>query len=465
MANELSTDQDCAISINPTTGAEIGRYPCHGPAEQERILAAAWSGFQAWRTWDISARATVLARMGQVLREQIAPLAQLITSEMGKPILPATAEIEKCAALCDWYSANLGSLLADEFPDVSGDGQAIVSYLPIGPVLGVMPWNFPLWQVLRAAVPIIVAGNAFLLKHADNVQGCAFALARAFSAAGLPDGVFGTLNVNHRELPALIADRRVAAVTVTAGVTAGAAVAAEAGRNLKKSVLELGGTDPFIVLADADLNRAVAAAIEGRFQNSGQVCIAAKRLIIEKPVVDEFTRRFVEAAAKLRMGDPMDPATQLGPLARHRVRDEVHGQVQRSLYLNAKLLLGGKIPDGPGAFYPATVLADVSPGMPVFREETFGPVAAIVTALDAQHAVTLANDSEYGLSGAIWSADTQRASELARGIESGGIFINGIAASDPRVPIGGVKNSGHGRELSHFGIREFCNAQLRWIRI
>lgn len=464
MAQAILADRDCAVSINPATGAEIGRYPHHSPAEQDWVLAAAWCGYQAWRRKDMSARAGTLAQMGAVLRERTEALAQLITSEMGKPISSARAEVAKCAALCDWYSENIGVLLTDEFPDVSGDGSAIVSYLPLGPVLAVMPWNFPLWQVLRAAVPIIGAGNAFLLKHADNVQGCAFALARAFSAAGLPDGVFGVLNVHHRVLPKLIADARIAAVTVTAGVAAGASVAAEAGRNLKKSVLELGGTDPFIVLADADLDRAVEAAIEGRFQNAGQVCIAAKRLIIEKPIVAEFTERFVAAAATLRMGDPMDPLTQLGPLARHRLRDEIHDQVQRSLKLNARLLLGGNIPDGPGAFYPATVLVNVSPEMPVFREETFGPVAAIVTANDAEHAVALANNSEYGLSGSLWSADTQRAAALARQIESGGIFINAIAASDPRVPIGGIKNSGYGRELSHFGAREFCNAQLRWVR-
>lgn len=463
-AGHATAMKPSSISINPATGEEIARYPHHDAAEQERIVAAAWAGFAIWRSTDVSIRASTLARLGDILRERSDELANLITAEMGKPVVGARGEVVKCANLCDWYAANAVDLLKDERPDVAGDGTAVISYLPLGPVLAVMPWNFPLWQVLRAAIPIIVAGNAFVLKHADNVQGCAFALADAFAAAGLPDGVFGVLNIDREALPDLIADRRIAAVTVTAGVAAGSAIAAEAGRNLKKSVLELGGSDPFIILADADLDRAVAAAVEARFQNSGQVCIAAKRLIVERSIAEEFTDRFVKAVRALRHGDPRDPDTKLGPLARHRQRAELHQQVTHSLELGAKLLLGGSVPDGSGAYYPATVLSHVTPDMPVFREETFGPVAALIIADDANHAVRLANDSEYGLSGALWSADENRAAELALQIETGAIFVNGIAASDPRVPIGGIKHSGYGRELSYFGVREFCNVQLRWIR-
>jgi succinate-semialdehyde dehydrogenase len=458
------TNHSFAVSIDPATEKELARYPHHDEAEQEGIVEAAWRGYQRWRKETVDTRAEMLARMGDVLRERLEALARGISQEMGKPITAARAEVLKCAGLCDWYADHSAQLLAEELADVGDDGEARIAHLPLGTVLGIMPWNFPLWQVLRAAVPILAAGNAFLLKHADNVQGSAFALADAFAAAGLPDGLFGVLNVTRATLPSLIADRRIAAVTVTAGVEAGAAVAAEAGRHLKKVVLELGGSDPFIILADADLDRAVPAAIEARFQNTGQVCIAAKRLIVEGSIADEFKRRFVAAAATLRQGDPLNDATRLGPMARPRLRAELHAQVEGSIAKGATLLLGGVIHEGPGAFYPATVLADVTRDMPVFYEETFGPVAAIVVAYDADDAIRIANDSDYGLSGAIWGADTTRASRLAREVETGGMFVNGVSTSDPRVPIGGIKRSGYGRELSYFGIREFCNAQLVWVR-
>lgn len=451
-------------SINPATDEEIARYPLHDKDAQEDILIAAYQGQRRWAAIPVEARAKIIAAAADQLRAAEDQLAELITLEMGKPITAARAEVGKCAALCDWYGNNAAALLAEETADVAGDGEARIAFLPLGTILAVMPWNFPLWQALRAAIPILAAGNAFLLKHADNVQGCAFALADVLAKAGLPDGVFAVLNVDRDALPALIADRRITAVTVTAGVAAGAAIAAEAGRNLKKSVLELGGSDPFIVLADADLDRAVPAAIEARFQNCGQVCIAAKRIIVERTIADTFLQRFVAAARDLTPSDPRDPQTRLGPMARHRLRSELQTQVDESVELGAKVLLGGKPIAGPGAYYPATVLIDVTPDMPVFAQETFGPVAAIIVADDPEDAVRIANDSNFGLSGALWSGDPKKAASLARQIETGGIFINGIAASDPRVPIGGIKHSGYGRELSHFGIREFCNAQLVWQR-
>jgi succinate-semialdehyde dehydrogenase len=451
-----------AYSINPATGQEIAQYPWHTDLDIEARLAAATSAYTIWRETPIAQRAAVLVQLGAILRRDSVALAECITAEMGKPSARARGEVLKCAALCEWYAANAERLLAEELVDLGGDGDARVRYEPIGLVLGVMPWNFPLWQVLRAAVPVLVAGNGFLLKHADNVQGSALALEAAIAQTDAPKGLFANLNLDRSQLPELIRDPRIVGVSVTAGVAAGSAIAAEAGRNLKKSVLELGGSDPFIVLADADLDLAVPAAIEARFQNSGQVCIAGKRIILEAPIAREFTARFLDAASRLRVGDPLDPEVDLGPLARVRQRDELTAQVQRSVALGAKLLLGGSTPAGPGAFYPPTVLGNVTSDMPVFTEETFGPVAALVIAADAHDAIRLANTSNFGLSGSLWTRDTARAQTLAERIETGGLFINKVAVSDPRVPIGGIKQSGYGRELSHFGIREFTNAKLIW---
>ncbi|WP_423140853.1 NAD-dependent succinate-semialdehyde dehydrogenase [Parablastomonas sp. CN1-191] len=453
-----------AISINPATGEEIACHPVlDGPAI-ERTVAAASAAFAGWRTTSVEVRADAFRRLADVLALRREALARLITLEMGKPIRAAGAEVDKCARLARWYADNLADLLADETPDVDGDGKAVVSYLPLGVVLAVMPWNFPLWQVLRAAVPIVCAGNGFLLKHADNVQGSAWALAECFEAADFPPGLFGVVHADRALIAGLLADPRIVGVTVTAGVTAGASLAGEAGRHVKKSLLELGGSDPFIVLADADLDRAVAAAVEARFQNCGQVCIAAKRIIVAAPIMDAFVARFVEAARAIRRGDPLDPATVMGPMARVRARAELDDQVRRSVAMGARVLLGGEIPDGPGTYYPPTVLVGVTTDMPVCAEETFGPVAAIMSAAGAEDAVRIANDSVFGLSAALWTADVEAAARLAPRIEAGAVFVNGMSASDPRVPIGGVKQSGYGRELSHFGLREFCNAQLRWVR-
>lgn len=453
-----------AMSTNPANGQAIGQYPFADCAHIDRLLSNMNDAFAAWREHSVENRSTVLRAMARVLRDRTERLAGLITSEMGKPVTAARAEVEKCAALCDWYAANASGLLANEAVDVGDDGRVEIRYRPLGVVLAVMPWNFPFWQAMRAAVPVIVGGNGFLLKHADNVQGAALALVDAWRDAGLPADIFANLNVHHRELPRLIADDRIAAVTVTAGVAAGSAIAAEAGRNLKKVVLELGGSDAFIVLKDVDLSAVVEKALVARFQNSGQVCIAAKRFIVEEPRYDAFASALAQGASNLRVGEPRLPETQMGPLARMRLRDELHAQVEASIAMGARLLTGGVIPAGPGAYYPPTVLADVSPEMPVACEETFGPVAAIIRARDADHAITLANASPFGLSGSIWGNDKAVLEELASRFDTGGVFVNGVPASDPRVPIGGVRHSGFGRELSHFGIREFCNAQLVWSR-
>jgi succinate-semialdehyde dehydrogenase len=450
-----------AITQNPHTGEIIARHAFDTPAQLEESLASNVAAFRQWRERPLSERAALLVRLAGVLRERSEPLARQITLEMGKPILQARAEVEKCAALCLWYAEHGPALLAPE-PTQVPDGKAVIAYRPLGPVLAVMPWNFPLWQVLRGAVPILLAGNSYLLKHAPNVMGCAYLLRDALRAAGAPQGLFEVINVTPEGVSLAIADERVAAVAVTGSVRAGSAIAAQAGAALKKCVLELGGSDPFIVLADADLDQAVKAATVGRFQNSGQVCVAAKRMIVEAPVLEAFTQRFVAAVQALKVGDPLQEDHYVGPMARFDLRDELEGQVQRSLEEGARLLLGGRPLPGVGNYYAPTVLADVQPHMTAFRQELFGPVATITVARDPEQALELANDSEFGLSSTLWSADVDLARRMAARLDTGGVFINGYCASDPRVAIGGVKKSGFGRELSHFGLREFCNAQTVW---
>jgi len=452
-----------ALSLNPATDEELARYPLMSPTELDAALGLSAVGQASWAALSLTQRTDALHHLGQVLSEQRERLARLITLEMGKPITAALAEVDKCAVLCAWYADHSAALLADEQPDV-GDERAVIRYQPLGTVLAVMPWNFPLWQVLRAAVPIMASGNGFVLKHAENVQGSAHALADCFAKAGFPHGAFVVVNAPREAISNLLADKRIAALTVTAGTGAGSALAAEAGRNLKKSLLELGGSDPFIVLADADLEAAVAAAITARFQNCGQVCIAAKRIIVERSIADDFITRFVAAARQIKVGDPLDPETQMGPMSRQRLRAEVHGQVEDALKMGARLVLGGEIPEGAGAFYPPTVLVDVPHDAPLVRQEVFGPVAPVVVAEDADEAIRIANDSDFGLSAALWSRDLAKAEALAPRIQTGAVFINGMSVSDPRVPIGGIKQSGYGRELSHFGLKEFTNAQLVWVK-
>lgn len=450
-----------AQSINPANGETLAAYPWATAAEVEQAIARADRGFRQWRNESVTHRAQKLHDLATALRARAEEMAQMMSREMGKPILQARAEVSKSAGLCDWYAEHGPAMLAAEPTQVENQ-KAAIEYRPLGPVLAVMPWNFPLWQVLRGAVPILLAGNSYLLKHAPNVLGSATLIGEMFADAGFAPGVFGWVNATNDGVSQAINDRRIAAITVTGSVRAGAAIGAQAAAALKKCVLELGGSDPFIVLNDADLDLAVKAAVAGRYQNTGQVCAAAKRFIVEEGIAEQFTERFVAAAAALKMGAPDNEENYLGPMARFDLRDELHQQVQATLNEGATLLLGGEKVAGAGNYYPATVLGNVTPEMTAFRQELFGPVAAITVAKDAEHALILANDSDFGLSATVFTADAQRAEAFARQLECGGVFINGYSASDARVAFGGVKKSGFGRELSHFGLHEFSNIQTVW---
>jgi succinate-semialdehyde dehydrogenase len=451
-----------AISINPANGEQIGHYAFESDSALQAALARAATGFRAWRSKPVAQRAQLLIVLAKALRDNSAAMANMITLEMGKPITQARGEIEKCAQLCEWYAEHGPAMLSAE-PTLVEGGKARIEYRPLGPILAVMPWNFPIWQVLRGAVPALIAGNTYVLKHAPNVMGSAHLLLDAFKQADFPEGVFEVINVTPEGVSTAIKDTRIAAVTLTGSVRAGMAIGAQAGAALKKCVLELGGSDPFIVLNDADLDEAVKAAVIGRYQNTGQVCAAAKRLIVEQGIVEEFTRKFVEATGKLVVGDPLATETYIGPMARFDLRDELDQQVRDTLEEGATLLMGGKKVEGPGNFYEPTVFANVTDQMTSFKQELFGPVASIITARDAAHALELANDSEFGLAATIYTRNVELAEQMTSELETGGVFINGYCASDPRVTFGGVKKSGFGRELSHFGVREFCNAQTVWL--
>lgn len=451
-----------ALSINPANGETVGSYPYETEQQLDAALDRATSAFRTWRRQPVSQRAELLLALACALREQGEDMAQMITLEMGKPIAQARAEIEKCAQLSEWYAAHGPAMLAPE-PTLVDNGSAQIEYRPLGPIFAVMPWNFPVWQVLRGAVPTMLAGNTYVLKHAPNVMGSAYLIQQAFHKAGFAKGLFEVVNVTNDGVSNAIADPRIAAVTLTGSVRAGIAIGSQAGAALKKCVLELGGSDPFIVLNDADLDAAVQAALIGRFQNSGQVCAAAKRLIIEEGVVEAFTAKFLEASRAMVMGDPTSTATYIGPMARFDLRDELHDQVQATLEEGATLLLGGNKVQGAGNYYEPTVLANVTDQMTSFKQELFGPVASIITARDADHAVALANDSEFGLTASVFTTDPAKARDIADQLETGGIFVNAFSVSDPRVAFGGIKKSGFGRELSHFGVREFCNAQTVWV--
>lgn len=449
-------------TVNPATGETLETFAYTPDGDVERRLGEAAAAQRAWRTRSFEERAQLLHAVAQTLRARKAGLARTATLEMGKPLTQAVAEVEKCAWACDHFAEHAHEYLADmNVP--SNATHSYVGFRPLGVVLAVMPWNFPYWQVFRAAAPALMAGNGMVLKHASNVTRCALDIEAVFRDSGAPGGLFCTLVLPSSRIAALIADDRIAAATLTGSEGAGVSVASAAGHALKKTVLELGGSDPFIVLADADLEAAAKTAVKSRFQNNGQSCIAAKRFIVEAPVYDAFVERFAALAAAQRVGDPLDESTELGPVARDDLRDALARQVDDSVRAGARVACGGKPIARPGFFFEATVLADVDESMPAFREETFGPAAAVSKARDATHAVELANDSTFGLGGNLWSKDVTRAQRLAAQMETGNVFINGMTASDPRLPFGGIKRSGYGRELSAFGIREFVNIQTVWV--
>jgi succinate-semialdehyde dehydrogenase/glutarate-semialdehyde dehydrogenase len=449
-------------SVEPATESVRARFDAHSEADIAAAVAEADMAFHAWRERPISERAVPMRALARVLRDRKERYARLITTEMGKPITEALAEIEKCAWNCDFYAEHAGEFLRDEAVATNAR-ESYVAFEPLGVILAVMPWNYPFWQVIRFLAPALMAGNAAVLKHASNVPQCALALEEAVRDAGFPRGLLRTLLVAGAAIEPAVSDDRVRAITLTGSTATGSRLAELAGRAVKKAVLELGGSDPFIVLRDADVLAAAETGAKARFQNAGQSCIAAKRFLVEAPVAAEFERRFADAIRALRVGDPLDPATQVGPLAREDLRATLERQVAASVVMGARVVIGGRRRDGTGWYYEPTLLADVTEDMPVLTEETFGPVAAVLQVRDADEAIRVANSSPYGLGAAIWTKDVDRAKALARRIESGSVFINGMVASDPRLPFGGVKNSGYGRELSSFGIREFVNIQTIWI--
>ena len=443
-------------SIDPSTGRTLREFSPHGDADVDGALERARDAFDPWRHRPIAKRARVLQRTAELLEGEKHELGRLMTQEMGKLHSAAVEEAAKCAVACRHYAEHAERYLAPERVPVPEE-RSFVAFQPLGVVLAVMPWNFPFWQVLRFAAPALVAGNVAVLKHASNVPQCALAIEDLFRRAGAPDGVFTTLLVGSDRVEQLIADPRVAAVTLTGSEGAGRAVGAAAGRHLKPSVLELGGSDPFIVMPSADVAAAATTAVRARTINNGQSCIAAKRFIVHDAVADAFERAFVTGMRSLVVGDPMRAETQLGPLSSTKQRDEVHEQVRRSVAAGARVLTGGEPIDGPGAFFAPTVLTDIPRSAPAFGEEVFGPVASLFRVRDAKAALALANDSTLGLGASVWTRDAEEARWFADELEAGTVFVNGMVASDPRFPFGGVKASGYGRELSVYGLREFVN--------
>ncbi|MFJ8146075.1 NADP-dependent succinic semialdehyde dehydrogenase [Streptomyces sp. NPDC096048] len=454
-------------TVNPANGETLRTYEAMGEEEIERRLQLAEATFRTYRTTAFDERARLMHRAADLLEEDQEAIGKVITTEMGKPVKQARAEAAKCAKAMRWYADHAAELLADEEPaesDVkdSGASRALVHYRPLGPVLAVMPWNFPLWQVIRFAAPALMAGNVGLLKHASNVPQTALYLEDLFHRAGFPEGCFQTLLIGSAAVDDILRDERVRAATLTGSEPAGRAVASTAGEMIKKTVLELGGSDPFVVMPSADVDRAARVAVTARTQNAGQSCIAAKRFIVHTDVYDAFVERFTEGMKALTVGDPMDEDTEVGPLSSEQGVDDLVELVDDAVRGGAHVLCGGERPDGPGWYYPPTVLAGVTRDMRIHREEAFGPVATLYRAADLDEAVLIANDTDFGLSSNVWTRDDADVDRFVRDLEAGGVYVNGMTASHPAFPFGGVKRSGYGRELSGHGIREFCNITTVW---
>jgi succinate-semialdehyde dehydrogenase/glutarate-semialdehyde dehydrogenase len=451
------------VAINPATGERLSEHVTLTDEQVVEAIRCAREGFLEWRGRPVAERVRPLTQVAVLLRGRREELARLMSLEMGKPIREARAEIDKCALGCEFYASQAAVFLEPEA--VATDARrSYVAFEPLGVVLAIMPWNFPFWQVVRFAAPALAAGNAVLLKHAPSVPGCALAIERVFREAGVPEHVFRLLSIDVEQVPPIIAHPLVRGVTLTGSTRAGRAVAQQAGAHLKKTVLELGGSDPYLILEDADLDTAVATCVTSRLMNAGQSCISAKRFVVVRSRLAEFERRLVERMAAVRMGNPLEEDTDIGPLARADLRDALDRQVRESLERGARCLLGGRVPNGPGAFYPPTVLTDVGPGMPAYSEELFGPVAAILAVDDEAEAIRVANDTSYGLGAAVFTTDLARGERIAaHQLETGSAFVNAQVRSDPRLPFGGIKDSGYGRELSHFGLREFTNIKTVYV--
>lgn len=450
------------FTINPATEKTVKIFTEYSDSKVNKILNKITRTSLEWQNRSVHARSKLIKRAGKYLLKNKHELAKIITLEMGKPISQAVAEVEKCSSVCEFYAEHGKIFLADNsYPTEAS--TSFVQYNPLGTVLAVMPWNFPFWQVFRFAAPALVAGNTAVLKHASNVPKCALAIEKVFTESGFPKNIFRTLLVSVKTIEKLLSDERIHAVTLTGSEKAGSKIGAKAGANIKKAVMELGGSDAFIVLLDADLEQAVEIGIKARFQNTGQSCIAAKRFILDDCIANEFIERFVEKAKNIKQGLPKQQDTYLGPMAREDLRNSLHKQVKDSLKLGAKLLIGGKITSRPGYFYPATILDHVKPGMRAYEEELFGPVASMIRVRDIEEAIKVANDTPYGLGSSIWSKNNKKALKCASRIQAGATFINEMVKSDPRLPFGGIKKSGYGRELSDLGIREFVNIKTIYV--